>query len=234
MALILNIETSTDICSVCISDNDNILNYKEIKDEKSHASKLGLFIEELFKDLGIQAKKLDAVAVSRGPGSYTGLRIGVSTAKGIAYAIEKPLISIDSFKALSRKVIKELEKQNENLSKTLFCPMIDAKRMEVYTSLFDNNLENIEKISAKNIDTDSFQKYLETRKIYFFGNGAEKCKPILNSRNAFFIDNINPSSLNMVIDSYERYMTRKFEDIAYFEPYYLKDFVATISKKKIF
>lgn len=234
MALILNIETSTEICSVCISDGLQILAKKEISDEKSHASKLTVFIQEFFEQLKIKASDLSAVAVSQGPGSYTGLRIGVSTAKGIAYASGIPLIALDSFKALALKVKTEFEKKNQNIADAYFCPMIDARRMEVYTATYDNEMNMIEEISAKIIDTNSFQNILKSKKMFFFGNGAEKCSEIIKSENAIFLKNISLSAENLVPLANQLYETKNFVDVAYFEPFYLKNFIATTSKKNIF
>lgn len=221
--LILGIETATKICSVAISDGEKILALKEEGGEYSHAEKLNGFIEECLAKAGITLQDIDAIAVSKGPGSYTGLRIGVSTAKGLCYSLNKPLISVDTLQAMAFK---------QNQQADLYCPMIDARRMEVYTALYDINNQLVEKVSAKIIDESSFSEYLNTKKIAFFGDGAEKCKVVLegNSNAIFRLDGMPSAQFINEIAS-QKLQENKFEDVAYFEPYYLKDFVATTAKK---
>jgi len=234
MSLILNIETSTEVCSVCMSENNKLLLKYDNFDDKSHASMLAVLIQKLFSELKISPNQLSAIAVSKGPGSYTGLRIGVSTAKGIAYAAEKPLIAVDTYKALSTSVKQKMEIGNNSTENYLLCPLIDARRMEVYTAIYNNKLEEVEHINAKLIDNESFSQLLNSHKIYFFGNGLTKCKELLSHQNSVFIDNINPLAEYMTNLSYTAFLNKNFVDIAYFEPFYLKDFVASVSKKNIF
>ena len=174
-------------------------------------------------------KEIDAVAVSSGPGSYTGLRIGVSTAKGICYALDKPLIAISSLRILSEQAALIY---NEFVNKEIitFCPMIDARRMEVYTTLFNQNLEQIAEIKAQIITPDTFSSLLENQKIAFFGNGASKCKEVIQSNNALFLDEVYPLASAMSQPAFKFFNESHFEDVAYFEPFYLKDFIATIPK----
>ncbi len=230
MGLILNIETSTTVCSVNIAENGIKLIGKETNEQNAHSKVLTSFIEELFKEINFQIKDIDAVAISKGPGSYTGLRIGVSVAKGIAYGSGIPLISVSTLQnmAWGAKSLSAIEQG------VLYAPMIDARRMEVYTQLFDNKINHINEISAKIIDDQSFYKELESHKIYFFGDGAAKCKTAIKHKNALFIDNLNPSADFMISYSEQAFQDNKFEDVAYFEPFYLKDFVATVPKKNIF
>ncbi|HBF87649.1 MAG TPA: tRNA (adenosine(37)-N6)-threonylcarbamoyltransferase complex dimerization subunit type 1 TsaB [Bacteroidales bacterium] len=227
MALILNIETSSPVCSVCIAKDGQLLSLKETTDEKSHASLLTVFINEVLIENKINIRDLDAVAVSEGPGSYTGLRIGVSTAKGICYGIEKPLIAVSTLEALTFAIDK-----NNISAETWFCPMIDARRMEVYSVFFDKNGVKQSEILPHIIDADSFKNELHNRQIVFFGTGAEKCKPMLTSKNAIYIDNIMPSSSNMISLSEKAFQHQNFVNLAYFEPFYLKEFMATTPKIK--
>ena len=232
MALILNIETATEVCSVSLAKDGKLISKKENNEGKSHASLLTVFIEEIFKETEFSISKLDAVAVSKGPGSYTGLRIGVSTAKGIAYAAEIPLISVSTLQAMAIGVSKNYKTvKNE---KTLFCPMIDARRMEVYSAFYNTDNKIIKEISADIIDGDSYRDFLLKNKLVFFGNGASKCKEVISSEKAEFIDNVICSSENMLELSEKAFNNSYFEDVAYFEPFYLKNFVATIPVKNIF
>lgn len=243
MSLILGIETATKICSVAISRDEKLLALKEIGGEYSHSENLNHFIELACAEAKITLNQLDAIAISKGPGSYTGLRIGVSTAKGLCYGLDKPLIAVDTLKALTIGVIMSHlhilplgarpDFSGEGQGGALFCPMIDARRMEVYTALYNSKFEIIEPISAKIIDENSFANFLEKNKVVFFGDGAEKCKSILNNHpNAVFIDNVEPSAqyVNQLASS--KFKQVIFEDVAYFEPYYLKEFLATTPKKK--
>lgn len=224
MSLILGIETATKICSVALSGNGKLLALKEEGGAYSHSEKLTVFIQEILKQAGKSLKDLDAVAVSKGPGSYTGLRIGVSAAKGLCYGLDIPLISVSTLKAMALN--KSLPK------KVLYCPMIDARRMEVYTALFDENNIEVEPISAKIIDEDSFAEELKEHQIIFFGDGADKCKETLGGNpNAIFSDKGLPSAEFVNQIALEKFSKQDFEDVAYFEPFYLKDFVATTPKK---
>jgi tRNA threonylcarbamoyladenosine biosynthesis protein TsaB len=181
MALLLNIETSAQVCSVCLSKDGEVLEIRENRDGKSHASSLTPYIEDIFKISSYKMNDIDAVVISKGPGSYTGLRIGVSTAKGICFALNKPLIAINTLEALSSGVIQNQEVTQE----AFFAPLIDARRMEVYSAIFDFNLKEVREIKAEIIDDNSFIEHLEKSKIYFFGDGAEKCKETINHNNFY-------------------------------------------------
>jgi tRNA threonylcarbamoyladenosine biosynthesis protein TsaB len=236
MALILNIETSTEVCSVSLAENGNLLHKKESAEGMNHSRLLTVFIDELFAESNISLKKLDAVAVSKGPGSYTGLRIGVSVAKGLCYGLEIPLISVNSleslgiYAALNYMQFSEVKPE----SGPLFCPMIDARRMEVYTALYNANGEEIRPISAEIINGDFLQKELEKHPVLFLGNGAAKCKNLLTNPNAIFAGPEATSAGFMQQLSEKKFQLQQFEDVAYFEPFYLKNFVATIPKNKVF
>lgn len=224
MAFILNIETSTKNCSVSIAKNGEIQSLKEINNGNySHAEMLHPLILEALKESNIEFSKIDAVAVGKGPGSYTGLRIGVSAAKGLCFANSLPLISINSLEILAHT--QQIEDQG------CLVPMIDARRMEVYSSIFDMNHNLIGETKAEIIDQNSYSKSLEKGNVYFFGDGADKCKEVITHNNARFIDEQFPSANQMGILSYEKYKKLDFENVAYFEPFYLKDFIATREKK---
>lgn len=229
MAIIINIETSTPICSVCISSNNDILFDRTEMNGPSHATLLGVFVSDAVDFLRNNNMKADAVAVSRGPGSYTGLRIGVSEAKGLCYGLNIPLIAIDTLKIMTYGVIDKTE-----LSKnTLLCPMIDARRMEVYSAIYNEELNTERKIQADIIDENSYLEFLDKQAVVFFGNGADKCKDTIRHSNASFLDNIHPLASNMVGLANKAFEDKAFEDVAYFEPFYLKEFVATTPKNKV-
>jgi tRNA threonylcarbamoyladenosine biosynthesis protein TsaB len=237
MALILNLDTSTQICSVALALDGELLGLKESHEDKSHASLLAVFIKSILEENAKTISDLDAIAVSKGPGSYTGLRIGVSTAKGLAYASGIPFISIDTLTSMASGAIHGNQLENEALSNDIplrFCPMIDARRMEVYTAIFDPYGEMIGPINAKIIQEDSFKDILEQYHLIFFGNGADKCRDIIHHPNAIFLDGIETSARYMVSLAESAWQQKCFEDLAYFEPFYLKDFVATIPKNKVF
>ena len=216
---ILNIETSTKACSVALHKNGElIVSREDVTTNFSHSEKLLKFISKLFSDAKLSLSDLDAIAVSMGPGSYTGLRIGVSTAKGLCYGLDIPLISISTLKAMSFGMALEIKAD-------LYCPMIDARRMEVYSAFFDINNTEVRKIQADIIDENSYKKELE-KKVVFFGDGSEKIKEKIKHKNAMFISDIHPSAKNMGLLSYQKFTKSLFEDLAYFEPFYLKDFVA--------
>ncbi|WP_438963803.1 tRNA (adenosine(37)-N6)-threonylcarbamoyltransferase complex dimerization subunit type 1 TsaB [Winogradskyella sp.] len=218
MALLLNIETATTNCSVSLSKDGETLVLKEDNSlSYSHAETLHVFIDEVFKTANIEPSNIDAVAVSKGPGSYTGLRIGVSSAKGICYALNKPLLSVDTLKSLACQA---------KVEKGFIVPMLDARRMEVYCSVYSYDLKKVREIEAQVIDENSFGDYLKHGPVYFIGNGVEKTKAIIEHPNAVFIDNKLPSANEMSVLSEIKYKTSNTEDVAYFEPYYLKDFVA--------
>lgn len=219
MALILLIETATKSCSVSLSSENKIITCKEkVNEQYSHAEDLNIFIESLFKNTDFSINDLEAIAVSKGPGSYTGLRIGVSTAKGLCYALNIPLISVSTLRAMAFGMIQK-EKSD------LYCPMIDARRMEVYNTFYNKENKEIRGVRADIIKAYSYQKELD-KKVLFFGNGAEKCKQMIQHPNARFIDGFFPSSKDMLEIANKKFAEKIFEDVAYFEPFYLKDFVA--------
>jgi len=223
LVYILNIETATKNCSVSLSKGGEIVAFKELNEEGfSHAEKLHGFISDVLAEANITFSDLNAVAVSKGPGSYTGLRIGVSAAKGLCFALDIPLISVNTLTSLAQSI---------SISEGYKIPMLDARRMEVYSAVFDNNNQLKEDVSATIISEDSFKEFLENHEVHFFGDGADKCKEILAHKNAKFIDNKFPSAKNMVTLSYLKYKKSDFENVAYFEPFYLKDFVAIKPKK---
>lgn len=223
MSFILNIETATKNCSVSIAKNGETIFCKEIAEEGySHAEKLHVFIEEVIAESGITVQDLGAIAVSQGPGSYTGLRIGVSAAKGLCFALNIPLIAVDTLQTLASKA---------NVSDGKIIPMLDARRMEVYSEIFNADLEVERGIQAEIITEDSFAAY--TEKLYFVGDCAEKCKPVLTKENFVFLEEIKyPSAREMSKISFDKYQKSDTVDVAYFEPYYLKDFMMTQPSKK--
>jgi len=218
MALILNVETSTTNCSVSLSKDEETLVLKEDNNfGYSHAEKLHLYIKYLFDTAGIQPNTIDAIAVSKGPGSYTGLRIGVSTAKGLCYALDKPLIAVPTLEALAHQV---------DVNSGLIVPMLDARRMEVYSAMFNADYSLHTDVRAEILNETSFKDELEKQPIYFLGNGVEKFKAIVSHKNAHYIEDKLPSAATMGSIANKRFKINNFEDVAYFEPYYLKDFIA--------
>ena len=225
MAFLLHIETSTTMCSVSVSNDSKLLAVKEINEGYSHAENLHLFIEAVLNEANIELTQLHAVAVSKGPGSYTGLRIGVSAAKGLAYALMIPLISVDTLEIMTFQA-KQLCKEE-----TFLCPMLDARRMEVYSRIYNYELEPQGETQAIIINEKSIQLFKGHAKIVFFGDGVLKCEPILRALPAAtFLEGIVPSSRYMPHLAYKKFLSNQFEDTAYFEPFYLKDFL--ILKKK--
>ena len=222
MPYILNIETATKNCSVVLAKEGKTILCKEIAEEGySHAERLHVFIEVVIKEAGITFQDLSAIAVSQGPGSYTGLRIGVSAAKGLCYALDIPLIAVDTLQVLASQA---------KVSNGLIIPMLDARRMEVYSAIFTPTFENKRAVQAEVITENSFEDLQET--LYFMGDCTEKCKPILTNENFIFLDEIKyPSAKEMSFLSFEKYKKNDAVDVAYFEPYYLKDFMMTVSKK---
>jgi tRNA threonylcarbamoyladenosine biosynthesis protein TsaB len=216
MNYILNIETATKNCSVAIARDGVTIICKEIAEQGySHAEKLHLFIEEIISDAAISFSDLKAIAVSQGPGSYTGLRIGVSAAKGLSYALQIPLIAVDTLESLAMQVVAK---------DGFIIPMIDARRMEVYSAIFNSNKEKIHEVQAQIINEDSFADISE--KVYFVGDSNEKVKLSLTKSNFVFLDNhVYPSAKEMSEISFKKYIEKVFVDVAYFEPYYLKDFM---------
>ncbi len=242
MTNILHIETATQVCSVALSVNGNISRLKESFDKNSHSATITVFIYEIMKSAGMPFSALDAVSISMGPGSYTGLRIGVSTAKGICFALDKPLIAVSTLQSMAAGMSVEMESQSietpSRSTKTpsqpfLLCPMIDARRMEVYNALYTPQLEIFREIRAEIINESSFASELEQYNIIFFGDGANKCRPLLsNHPHATFIDDFHPSAAHMVSLAEKKFAQSEFEDVVYFEPYYLKDFIPGIPKVK--
>jgi tRNA threonylcarbamoyladenosine biosynthesis protein TsaB len=220
MALILSLETSTHVCSVALHAQGELIALSEVHLEQSHASKLAQLVDDLKRSSGLSLNKLDAVAVSAGPGSYTGLRIGTSTAKGLCYALNVPLIAVNTLDIMAWQVSKFIS------TGMLLAPMIDARRMEVYCKLLDANLIDITQTEAKIIDETSFADSLENNQIFFFGNGADKCEDVIKHKNAFFVKNIYPSASQLGNIAFKKLTEQKIEDLSHFEPLYLKDFVA--------
>lgn len=236
MSVILHIETATEACSVAVSeDGANIYsvdNFDELnqagKKETNHSKRLGVFVDEAMSFTDNHAIPFDAVAVSSGPGSYTGLRIGVSMAKGICYGQNLKLISVPTLELLSVPVLLRYDDLPED---ALLCPMLDARRMEVYCALYTRALKAVEGVDARIINEDSFKDYLDKHPVYFFGNGAEKCKSVISHPNAHWIDGIQLNAKYMAPIAERKFLREEYEDVAYFEPNYLKEFVAIKAKK---
>ena len=225
MGLILSIETSTTVCSVAITNGSNTVATQKLFLEKSHSNLLTIIIQNTLDQCSIGAEELDAIAVSEGPGSYTGLRIGVSTAKGLCYTLEKPLISIRTLEAMAYEVNKF------NSEEALLVPMLDARRMEVYTATYDSGMELLSKTNAKILDDSSFAETLKENRVLFFGDGSDKFKPLVESqKNIRFIPEITPSAWAVGQLASQKLLSKDFEDVAYFEPFYLKEFRATVPK----
>ena len=228
MSCILNIETSTDVCSVAVSDNGQVVFNKEDHSGPNHAVKLGVYVDEALSFIDAHGIPLEAVAVSCGPGSYTGLRIGVSMAKGICYGRDVKLISIPTLELMAVPVLIGEHPAEED---ALIVPMLDARRMEVYAKVMDRALKEVRPILADIVDADTYKEYLDRGTVYFFGNGAEKCMEVINHPNARLVKGIEPLAKNMAPLAEKRFVEGKFEDVAYFVPFYLKDFVAKMPKK---
>lgn len=228
MACILHIETSTDVCSVAVSQDGACIFHEEDHSGPNHAVKSGTFIDEALSFIDSHLIPLDAVAISSGPGSYTGLRIGVSTAKGICYGRDVKLISVPTLQLLCVPVLLREKAAEED---ALLCPMIDARRMEVYAQLFDRSLHEVRAIQADIVDENTYKQYLDEHPVYFFGNGAAKCMVAINHPNAHLIEGIEPLAKWMSPLVEKKFFNEQFEDVAYFVPFYLKDFVAKMPKK---
>lgn len=224
----MNIETSTDVCSVAISDNGQVIFNKEDHSGPNHAVKLGVYVDEALSFIDAHGIPLEAVAVSCGPGSYTGLRIGVSMAKGICYGRDVKLISIPTLELMAVPVLLGEHPAEED---ALIVPMLDARRMEVYAKVMDRALKEVRPIQADIVDAETYKEYLDRGTVYFFGNGAEKCMEVINHPNARLVKGIEPLAKNMAPLAEKRFVEDKFEDVAYFVPFYLKDFVAKMPKK---
>lgn len=223
MSRLLHIETSTQACSVAVSEEGQPLFIKEDLDGPNHNVKLGVFVDEALSFADSHALPLDAVAVSCGPGSYTGLRIGVSMAKGVCYGRNLKLIGLPTLQVMSVPVLLYHDEVEED---ALLCPMIDARRMEVYAALYDRALRSVRDTQADIVTPETYRSYLDERPIYFFGSGAEKCKEVLMHPNARFIDGIRPLARHMCPLAEKAIAMERYEDVAYFEPFYLKEFVA--------
>ena len=230
MSYILNIETSTDVCSVAISDSGQVIFNKEDHSGPNHAVKLGVYVDEALDFLDSHGLPLEAVAVSCGPGSYTGLRIGVSMAKGICYGRGVKLIAVPTLELMAVPVLLGEHPEDED---ALIVPMLDARRMEVYAEVLDRALKVVRPIQADIVDADTYKEYLDQHHVYFFGNGAAKCMETINHPNAHLVEGIEPLAKNMAPLAEKRFVEGKFEDVAYFVPFYLKDFVAKMPKKLI-
>ena len=223
MAIILALDTSTKNCSVALFNGNKIIALKEQNSAGyTHAEQLTLFIDQVVKSASVTLKEIKAIAISKGPGSYTGLRIGTSTAKGLCYGLDIPLISISTLKAMAFTIAKSHVAD-------IYCPMIDARRMEVFSAVYDVKNNEIRGVQADVVDEQTYANFLNNE-VLFFGDGASKCKEIINHKNAKFIEGIYPSAKNLGILANAKFEKKDFEDVAYFEPYYLKDFVA--GKKK--
>lgn len=233
MSLILCIETGTDICSVGLARDGELISLRESDQGRDHAKRLGVFVDELLRETGVMPDELDAVAVGKGPGSYTGLRIGVSFAKGLCYGLQIPLVAVCSLDALAEVAIEDHEAgilDVEAWDEATLCPMVDARRMEVYTCLYNAKGEPQGEVSAEIIDGESFADVRREGQLVIFGNGAAKCREVL--QDATYI-NITPSARGLARLAQQRLSAGQVEDIAYFEPFYLKDFVVIPSKKKL-
>ena len=230
MSCILNIETSTDVCSVAISDSGQVIFNKEDHSGPNHAVKLGVYVDEALSFLDAHGLPLEAVAVSCGPGSYTGLRIGASMAKGICYGRDVKLIAVPTLELMAVPVLLGEHPKEED---ALIVPMLDARRMEVYAEVLDRSLKEVRPIQADIVDADTYKEYLDKGAVYFFGNGAAKCMEAINHPNAHLVEGIEPLAKNMAPLAEKHFVEGRFEDVAYFVPFYLKDFVAKMPKKLI-
>ncbi|MBR1502726.1 MAG: tRNA (adenosine(37)-N6)-threonylcarbamoyltransferase complex dimerization subunit type 1 TsaB [Prevotella sp.] len=227
MSTILHIETSTDVCSVAVSEDSQVIFQQEDHSGPNHAERLGTMVDEALSFTDNHAIPFDAVAVSCGPGSYTGLRIGVSMAKGICYGRDLKLIAVPTLELLCVPVLlRELAEDD-----ALLCPMLDARRMEVYAGIYDRGLKAVRKISADVVTAETYKEYLDAHPVYFFGNGAKKCIETINHPNAHLIEGVEPLAKWMQPLAEKRLINGQTEDVAYFVPYYLKDFVAKLPKK---
>ena len=235
MALILSIETGTDICSVALANDGELMALRESDEGRDHAKKVALFVDELLRETGVQPSDIDAIAVGKGPGSYTGLRIGVSFAKGMCYALGIPLLAIGSLDALTEVAREDFEAgildvEETDWAQAKLCPMVDARRMEVYAQVFDVEGKPESDVVAEVVTEESFNEWRAKGKFVIFGNGAKKCAEVLPDA---IIESVVPSARGIVRLAEEAFNAGKFEDLAYFEPFYLKDFIVIPSKKKL-
>lgn len=228
MSLLLCLETSTTVCSVALTENGKVVSFREVNEGFSHAEKLTVFISEVLEEAGKEVGHIDAIAVSSGPGSYTGLRIGVSVAKGLCLALDKPVIGITTLESMTAGAIKKINSPEKDV---LFCPMIDAGRMEVYSALYDAKYNSHQLPVAVIVDENLFSEKIKDENIYFFGDGAEKCKSILSgNKNFIFYPEVLPSARFMAGIAFEKFSTKIFENLALFEPFYLKEYKPLIRK----
>ncbi|MEJ8804508.1 tRNA (adenosine(37)-N6)-threonylcarbamoyltransferase complex dimerization subunit type 1 TsaB [Pontibacter sp. H249] len=222
--LLLALETSTTVCSVALFKGEQLMGTSELRIEKSHSSHITVMMEQLVNNCGFKIEDVNAIAVSGGPGSYTGLRIGTSTAKGLCYALEIPLIEVSTLYSLAEQVIN----YTANPERYLFCPMLDARRMEVYTCVLNHKLEEATPIAPVVLNEETFQDLLYKREIIFFGSGADKFKELVaNNQNALFVGEVVPSAVPVGRLALKKYELEAFEDVAYYEPFYLKDVYIT-------
>ncbi len=223
----MNIETTTDVCSVAVSNDFHVVWHEESRGAMNHAERLPMFVENALYHVHREGLTLSAVAVSAGPGSYTGLRIGVSTAKGLCFGSDVPLLAVPTLDILCVPILFDEQVEED----ALLCPMLDARRMEVYAQVVDRAMNTLRDVRAEVVEADSFSEFLSRRVVYFFGNGAQKCKNVLTHPNARFIDGIEPLATNMQPLADKRFARGQTEDVAYFTPFYLKEFQATTPKK---
>ncbi len=227
--MILSIDTSTTVCSVALHKDSQLLGCYELYTERTSAAMLTTLIDNVVRHTGHELSQLDAIAVAKGPGSYTGLRIGVSTAKGLCFALDRPLIAINTLQALTLQILPTANR----LLPTFFCPMIDARRMEVYCAMYDATGQEVQPTSAQIIDEQSFGEWLERGPVLFFGDGAAKCRPFLGHHpNALFLEQVvQPSARTVGVLATTAFTESRFENVATFEPYYLKEFMTTVPKR---
>lgn len=226
MALILGIETATSICSVALVRDGKLLAIRESVGGRDHSAALTTYIAEVFTEAGFVFPQMDAIAVSMGPGSYTGLRIGVSSAKGLCYALDKPFIAVDTLKSLAWQALQSCMQQGKDTENVLLVPMLDARRMEIYAAIFDDKLKVIEPVCAHIVTENSFEAFAG-KEIIYFGDGASKCKTLFEFKdNYIFLDNIDLSAVAICMLAESEFQNNNFADVAYCEPFYLKDFIA--------
>ena len=228
MTNILGIETATKNCSVALFQNGELKTFKELAGAYSHAENLAAFAEDVLAEAHVKFNDLQAVAISKGPGSYTGLRIGVSFAKGLCYGLDIPLISVDTLQHMAYSAIEYVQDPD-----ALYCSMVDARRMEVYAALYNNKLEEQRKIKAEVLDSDTYLNFLEKKKVFFYGDGSSKCKEIITHPNAKFLDLLLPSAKSMGKLAQQAHDNQAYVDLAYFEPFYYKEFVALKGKPMV-
>lgn len=231
--MIICLETATNLCSVALCNSAGVISLRESDESKSHASMLTVFINEIFKETGIMAHDLEAVAVSKGPGSYTGLRIGASVAKGIAYAASIPLIGIETTISMFWGISGNLNESHRADMDTLYCPMLDARRMEIYYAIYNAAGKPVKDIAAEIITEESFAGIPESQRIIFFGDGSAKCKKVIKRSNIYFADDFRISATHMHKPVIQAIKEHNYEDVAYFEPFYLKDFITSKPGKNI-